>query len=181
MANGEQTATQHWLDPTVPDQLRDELASAQAKRLDLEAKRDAMNADLTSLRAHIRKLQDLLGEDQLETEDYERQFEQPTERDQAHAPTHLDERTERILNLAESVLKQRRPRDMHYSDIADAVSAKGGNLPQHTKSRHDTLIRMMNEDPKARFIRPHRRGFYALSEDYPDSENVGTRRARPSD
>ena len=181
MTNGGETATQHWLDPDTEGQLIDALESAQAKRVKKEAERDRLNTELTSLRAYIRKLQDLLGEDPLETEDYELLAGVSPARDQAPAPTPLDERTERILNLAESVLKQRRPRDMHYSDIADAVSAKGGNLPQHTKSRHDTLIRMMNEDPRARFIRPHRRGFYALSEDYPDSENVGTRRARPSD
>ena len=171
---------QHWLDANIEDQLRGELESAQEKRVDMEAKRDAMNAELTSLRTHIRKLQDLLGEDQLETEDYERQYERSPERERAPEPVHLDQRTSRVLSLAEEILKQRSPRDMHYSDLADAVSERGGNLPQHTKSRHDTLIRMMNEDPQQRFIRPQRRGFYALIADYPDAENVGTRRTRSS-
>ena len=178
MANGGQMATQGWLDSNVEDQLRDQLASLQKRRIGMEAERDKLNSDLTSLRASIRNIQELLGDDPLDTEDYERQREDRSGHRQGASQAQQDQRTERILNIAEDILKQRNGRDMHYSELADAVSKQGGNLPQHVKSRHDTLIRMMNEDPQKRFVRPHRRGFYALTKDHSDAVNVGSRRTR---
>ena len=169
---------QQWLDPNIEDQLRDQLASLQGQRVGMEAERDKLNSDLTSLRASIRKIQELLGEDPLETEEFEQQPDAPLVRRQSATPEQPDQRAERILNIAEDILRQRSGMDMHYSELADAVSERGGNLPQHAKSRHDTLIRMMNEDPQRRFIRPHRRGFYALTEDHPGTQSVGSRRTR---
>ena len=169
---------QQWLDPNIEDQLRDQLASLQGQRVDMEAERDKLNSDLTSLRASIRKIQELLGDDPIETEEYEREPEDSLGHRQGPTPSQPDQRTERILNIAEEILKQRGGADMHYSELADAVRKQGGNLPQHAKSRHDTLIRMMNEDPQQRFIRPKRRGFYALTADHPGTQSVGSRRTR---
>lgn len=181
MANGEQIAVQHWLDPSVPGQLRAELAAAQERRLTMEAERDELNSKLISLRTHIRKIQGLLGDDPLETEEFEREHVDPLVNRQGTSQVQPDQRTERILNIAEDILKQRGGADMHYSELADAVRKQGGNLPQHAKSRHDTLIRMMNEDPQQRFIRPKRRGFYALTADHPGTQSVGSRRPRDPD
>ena len=81
------------------------------------------------------------------------------------------------LDLAEKILADRRGEPMHYRELAGMVFDQGGDLPEG--SRGATLNALMNRDD--RFIRPFRRGQYALKRDYPElKRSVGARRRRRS-
>ena len=76
--------------------------------------------------------------------------------------------------LAVEILREAGGKDMHYVELAKQVKARGGNLPEHLRSSTATLNRILNSDP--RFIRPFRRGYYALKEHFPNvNRSIGKR------
>ena len=78
-------------------------------------------------------------------------------------------------DLAEKILSDRDGEPMHYRELANEVFDQGGDLPEG--SRGATLNALMNQD--VRFIRPLRRGYYALKKDHPNvKRSVGSRRRR---
>ena len=78
-------------------------------------------------------------------------------------------------DVAIEILRESDGREMHYRLLADEVVQRGGNLP--AKSPAAALNAIMNRDE--RFVRPSKRGFYALREHHPSiRENVGTRHSR---
>lgn len=76
-----------------------------------------------------------------------------------------------ISDLAEKILKEISPQTMHYRELLNEVQSRGGNLGGRTPSA--TLVAILVRD--GRFLRPERKGFYALKEDYPKAQNVGAR------
>ena len=80
-------------------------------------------------------------------------------------------------DLAEKILSDLGGEPMHYRDLADVVFKQGGDLPKGSPA--PTLNAMMNQDN--RFIRPFRRGYYALRKDHPNvKRSVGARRRKRS-
>lgn len=79
-----------------------------------------------------------------------------------------------ICDLVEKILAERRKKPMHFRELADEVQRRGIELGGADPGR--TLVAKMVWDP--RFVRPTKRGFYALREDYPDVRNVGERKSR---
>ncbi len=78
-------------------------------------------------------------------------------------------------DAAIEVLREHGGKDMHYKLLAGEVMHRGGRLP--SKSPATALNAIMNRDD--RFVRPNRRGYYALREHHPDvKENAGRRNAR---
>ena len=76
--------------------------------------------------------------------------------------------------IAVEILREAGGKDMHYVELAKQVKARGGNLPEHQRSSTATLNRILNSDP--RFIRPFRRGYYALKEHFPNvNRSIGKR------
>ena len=79
-----------------------------------------------------------------------------------------------IADIAVDILSERNKEPVHYRELAKEVQARGGNIPGIDKDH--TLIARLVKD--ARFVRPTRRGFYALQRDYPDAKSVGARKPR---
>lgn len=78
-------------------------------------------------------------------------------------------------DVAIEILREKDGEEIHYRVLADAVVDRGGHLPE--KSPAAALNAIMNRD--RRFVRPNRRGFYALREHHPRvKENAGKRHPR---
>lgn len=77
-----------------------------------------------------------------------------------------------VTDLAEEILRERKGEHMYYKDLAQEVQARGGELGGSNPA-NVLVARLVNDD---RFVRPHRKGYYALRSDYPDAKNVGARR-----
>ena len=166
------------LNPQFEEDARAQLRVLEGEYGGVERERDELNSRLNSLRIRIKGLKEFLSGEEVPPENPPlTEYSDAGSRATATS-IQTDARTTNVLAIAERILAQQSPKHMHYTHLADAVSEQGGNLPRHNKSRHDTLIRMMNEDPQKRFVRPERRGYYALTKDHPDVASVGTRRAR---
>ena len=76
-----------------------------------------------------------------------------------------------ILEIAESILSARNGAHMHYRELAEEIQARGGHIPGVDAAK--TLLARLVKDE--RFIRPHRRGCYALRHDHPNAKEVGAR------
>lgn len=81
-----------------------------------------------------------------------------------------------IEDIAVDILKARGAEPMHYRELARAIESRGGSIPGVDKD-HTLISRLVRDN---RFVRPSRRGYYALSADYPGVESVGTRKRRQS-
>ena len=77
-----------------------------------------------------------------------------------------------ICRLAEEVLLERNGLPMHYNDLAKEVQSRGAVIGG--KAPGNTLIAKLTSD--SRFVRPYRKGYYALRKDYPHVSSVGSRK-----
>ena len=77
-----------------------------------------------------------------------------------------------ITDIAVEILGEREKEPMHYKDLTKEVQARGGNLK--TTNAPNVLVARLVSD--GRFVRPTRRGYYALRSDYPDVKSVGARK-----
>ena len=119
----------------------------------LDVKRSQINAEVLALRA-------LLAIDS----------GQPIEDHVNSSPYAIDPR-----DVAIEVLREKDGEEVHYKLLANEVVHRGGRLP--SKSPAAALNAIMNRDE--RFVRPNRRGYYALREHHPDVlENAGRRHTR---
>jgi hypothetical protein len=80
----------------------------------------------------------------------------------------------RAVDMAFEVLSDCAPEPMYYKDLAQEVRVRGGDLSGENAAQI-LVARLVNDE---RFVRPIRKGFYALRKDYPTAKNVGQRRAR---
>lgn len=79
-----------------------------------------------------------------------------------------------VIKIAKQILKDRKSEDMYYVDLAREVQAQGGDLAG--KNPDQILVALLSPHPD--FTRPFRKGYYALTEDHPNSKNVGERKPR---
>ena len=80
----------------------------------------------------------------------------------------------RAVDVAFEVLSERGSEPMYYKDLAQEVRSRGGDLSG--KNAAQILVaRLVNDE---RFVRPIRKGFYALRKDYPKARSVGQRKTR---
>ena len=77
-----------------------------------------------------------------------------------------------IEDIAADILSERNRVPVHYRELAKTIQARGGSIPGIDKD-HTLIARLVKDD---RFVRPTRRGFYALQRDYPDAKSVGARK-----
>ena len=78
-------------------------------------------------------------------------------------------------DIAFEVLAERNGESMYYKDLAAEVQNRGGDISGENAAQ--ILVARLVKDE--RFLRPVRKGFYALRKDYPRAKNVGERK-RPS-
>ena len=80
----------------------------------------------------------------------------------------------RAVDVAFQVLTESSPEPMYYKDLAQEVKGRGGDLSGENTAQI-LVARLVNDE---RFVRPIRKGFYALRKDYPRAQNVGQRKKR---
>ena len=92
----------------------------------------------------------------------------------AHSSTALETQPQKsdIADIAAAVLDERSGQPMYYKDLAIEVQARGGEIGG-VKPWATLAARLVRDD---RFVRPVRKGFYALRKDYPSAPNVGARK-----
>ena len=81
-----------------------------------------------------------------------------------------------LTDMAEEILGEREREPMYYKDLAREVQSRGGGLTGENAA-NILVARLVGDD---RFVRPLRKGFYALRRDYPSAKNVGARKRRRS-
>ena len=79
-----------------------------------------------------------------------------------------------LTDIAEEILRERNRDPMHYKDLTREVQFRGGNL-SGDNAANILVARLVSDE---RFLRPVRKGFYALRKDYPNAKNVGARKKR---
>ena len=77
-------------------------------------------------------------------------------------------------DVAFQILAERDGETMHYKALADEVIARRGDILGENAAQI-LVARLVKDD---RFVRPARRGFYGLRQDYPKAKNVGQRKTR---
>ena len=80
----------------------------------------------------------------------------------------------RAVDVAFEVLSERGTEPIYYKDLAQEVRTRGGDLSGENAAQI-LVARLVNDE---RFVRPIRKGFYALRKDYPNAQNVGQRKKR---
>lgn len=79
-----------------------------------------------------------------------------------------------ICDMAAHILAGRNGEPMYYKDLAAAVQQRGGNLQGIRPEAN--LVAKLTSDSLKRFVRPTRKGYYALKSDYPGAVSVGSRK-----
>ena len=87
-----------------------------------------------------------------------------------------EQETTPAVEIAFQILSERGGETMHYKALTEAVLKRHGNIQGDNPSRN-LVARLVNDE---RFVRPARRGFYGLRQDYPNASNVGQRKTRGS-
>ena len=77
-----------------------------------------------------------------------------------------------VADIAFEILSERNGETMYYKDLAAEVKTRGGELPD-ANAAQNLVARLVNDE---RFVRPVRKGFYGLRQDYPKAQNVGERK-----
>ena len=136
----------------------------------LQKELDEREVELRKVKDRIKALQTLLSDD----DDAEPKLEHTV------AETPANRTTTAPLEVAYRVLKEQSPADMHYKRITDEVLKRGGDLRGSNPSA--LLNTLLTSDKSKRFVRPFRRGCYALREDHPNlKRSVGERQSRLPD
>ena len=80
----------------------------------------------------------------------------------------------RAVDVAFQILSEQGGEPMYYKDLAVEVKIRGGDLSGENAAQI-LVARLVTDE---RFVRPIRKGFYALRKDYPNVQNVGQRKER---
>lgn len=77
-----------------------------------------------------------------------------------------------LTDITEEILSERNGEPMYYKDLAREVQRRGGNLTGQNAA-NILVARLVNDE---RFVRPKRKGHYALRSEHPGAKNVGARK-----
>ena len=138
-------------------ELEQELAKVRQKITDSERRQ----ASILSQLRHVRGLLGLTGAGASALADAE-----------GAEDNYRNSRSRDVCDIAAAILAERNKEPMYYKDLAVEVQNRGGIMGGATPEA--TLVSKMTSDN--RFLRPQRKGYYALREDYPYAPNVGARR-----
>jgi hypothetical protein len=78
------------------------------------------------------------------------------------------------VEIAYAVLMEHAPEPIHYRELWKAVKGRGGRLEGQEPAQ--VLVSRLVRDE--RFVRPLRRGYYALRAHYPNAKNIGSRKPK---
>ena len=153
---------QHELSDKLTEVVSEELKRLEARDQDLVTKIEQLERERSELRRPIGALRTLVADAQVAD-------------DKKSIGSRSLMETDDPLEIAVNILREKNSEDMHYKALTEEVITRGGRLTNSEPWTH--LNFLMNQDP--RFIRPHRRGYYALKEDYPSiKRSVGERRRK---
>ena len=79
-----------------------------------------------------------------------------------------------VCNAVEQVLRGNNSEPMHYRELEEELRQRG--IVILGKNPANGLVSRIHKDK--RFVRPTRRGYYALREDYPGVPSIGERKSR---
>ena len=136
----------------------------------LQAEREALEAEQRQLREYVSKAEERLREiDTRLTHVYglmslNNGYAPAAE---TRMPTKLP-----VADIAYEILSERNGETMYYKDLAAEVKHRGGELPD-ANAAQNLVARLVSDE---RFVRPVRKGFYGLRQDYPKAQNVGERK-----
>ena len=147
--------------------LLEERSRLRMERKDLREQISAAKGELKEREERLAHVEGLLGPNHA-LEDVSEESPLPDSRD-IPLP---DSRN--ITDIAVDILSERNRMPVHYRELAKEIQARGGNIPGIDKD-HTLIARLVKDD---RFVRPTRRGIYALQRDYPDAKSVGARKPR---
>lgn len=150
------------------------LSSAlERERAALEARRSEIEQDIACLEAEREAVLFKLGhviallrgtEDKGDKEDKQIPAQVTGEADRSRDP----------VELAYTILEEHGTEPIHYRELADLVKQRGGDLEGSDPAM--TLVSRLVADD--RFVRPFRRGWYALRVHYPNVRSVGLRKKK---
>jgi exonuclease VII small subunit len=178
------------MNPLIPDDLKEILrlqkATFERKILDLEESIKLLEESIKLDEIQMRALKSNMG-------NIDALLNSNPSRESSDLPDPVNRatmRTETVIELAKKILGEQKrsneegPSDstnpripMYYKDLADAVVDRGGDLRGNNPAQ--ILVAQLVRD-KETFVRPDRKGYYALREDYPKARNVGERKRRRS-
>jgi hypothetical protein len=145
-----------------------EKATLEARRRELEQQIASLEADKEAVSFRLVHVNALIREPDIEAagEDEQANVERFESSGDVSDP----------LEIAYSILEERGAEPIYYRELAELVRQKGGELEGADPAM--TLVsRLVTDD---RFIRPFRRGWYALRAHYPKGRSVGRRKKRNS-
>ena len=150
----------HYLEQGFRRQAENQLAELKSRLREADENARKLDTQRNQINAEVLALRSLLAIDDGQSID-----------DQSRSPLYaVDPR-----DVAVEILREKSGEEMHYRLLAQEVLLRGGHLPP--KSPAAALNAIMNRDQ--RFVRPNRRGYYALREHHPSIKvNAGRRRPR---
>ena len=138
-----------------------ELDRVSERRSELRGQIETLEAELSEVERRLVHLKALVS---LPSE--EANLNEPS-----GARTHVQSSARDAAEVAHEILRECRPAELHYRELAKLVQEKGGDLPGRYPAQR-LVAHLVRDD---RFVRPTRRGWYALREDFPRARNVGER------
>ena len=147
--------------------LLEERSRLRIESQDLREQISAAKGKLTEIEERLVHVEGLLGSNHALEDDSE-ENPLPDSRDIPLPGSH------NITDIAVEILSERNREPAHFRELAKEVQARGGIIPG-VDPDHTLIARLVKDD---RFVRPTRRGFYALQRDYPDAKSVGARKPR---
>ncbi len=152
------------MDAELRRALEKERAILEAKYSDIDRQLAALHAESEAVSARLSHIVALLKEPGTEDQN-------AAGSPQAYAAGEAHGESDPV-EIAYGILDERGQDPIHYKELADLVRRKGGVL-EGSNPALVLVSRLVTDD---RFVRPFRRGYYALRKYYPKAKNVGRRR-----
>lgn len=141
----------------------------------------ALVAEKAALEAEWRRLNQEVADRETRLREIERRLEHVNglldgddDSSAAEPPADMLSSRSNSVEIAYAILSERNGEPMYYKDLAKEVVVRGGDI-SGANAAQILVARLVRDD---RFVRPVRKGFYALRDDYPNAKNVGERRKR---
>ena len=139
----------------------------------------ALKAEKTALETERRRLHQEIGDREARLLEIERRLEhvdgllgEDSDAPAREPPADMPSSRSNSVEIAHAILSERNREPMYYKDLAKEVVARGGDI-FGANAAQILVARLVRDE---RFVRPVRKGFYALRDDYPNAQNVGARK-----
>lgn len=154
------------MEDTLKSALEHEKAALEAKRHELEREISRLKNEMEAVSFRLGHVTALLRGPEME--------EVGEERKPGSQETETAEESTDPVEIAYRYLEERGTEPVYYRELASVVKERGGEL-EGTDPAITLVSRLVADN---RFVRPFRRGWYALRMYYPKARSVGTRKKR---